>query len=337
MRETTIAGIFVEMLVEGAESRNLDPDPILLKHGISKLSLASRSYRVPLENFANLTVDLMKALDDELLGLASARQPLGSFNMMCRACISAGSIKKSLQRCANFWNLFNNTFEHKVYISGGRAYYELNPIAGQAPLNNYTVEALLSAIHRLHCWLGGQFIPLLSVSFNYPEPSYSDAYKPLFYGAPIRYEQPNPALAFEVGYANVDIVQSSENLDRYLAGQNLSLLNQPKQYRALSDQVRRWLEKSVRSGNDAATLAQAATHFQLSQQVLHRRLQAENSSFKELKMQTRRDVAINLLFAEKHKIEEIAARVGFSEPSAFIRAFKAWTGLTPLQYRQQNR
>lgn len=317
--------------------RGANADPILLRNGISKISLDNQTYRVPLENFAAFVIDLMEIEGDELLGLGQHAQPLGSYNMMCRACISAKTIKRSLQRCANFWNLFKNTFEHRVLISGGRVYYELHPIKGQAVLNNYAIETLLSTIHRFHCWLGGQFIPLLSVSLSFSEPEYSDAYKQLFYGAPINYDQPQPALQFEARYANLDIVQTSETLDTYLAGRNLSLLNQPKQYRAISDQVRRWLEKSIRRGNYAATLEQAAAHFQLSQQVLHRRLQAENTSFKELKMQTRRDIAINLLFSDKFKIEEIATRVGFSEPSAFIRAFKSWTGATPLQYRQKNR
>ena len=73
----------------------------------------------------------------------------------------------------------------------------------------------------------------------------------------------------------------------------------------------------------------------MSKQVLHRRLQAEDLSFKDIKMQTRRDIAVNLLFDNKFKIEEIATMVGFSEPSAFIRAFKSWTGSTPLAYRNR--
>jgi AraC-like DNA-binding protein len=325
------------MLLQGARARSINPEPILFRHGISRISLDSPTYRVPLPSFAAFVIDLMEAEGDELLGLGAQPQPLGSYNMMCRACISAKTIKRSLQRCANFWNLFRNTFEHRTLISGGRVYYELHPIAGQESLNNYAIETLLSTIHRFHCWLGGQFIPLLSVSLSFPEPEYSEAYKQLFYGAPMRFEQAQPALQFEARYANLDIVQTSETLDTYLAGRNLSLLNQPKQYRAISDQVRRWLEKSIRRGNYTATLKQAAAHFQLSQQVMHRRLQAESTSFKELKMQTRRDISINLLFSDKFKIEEIATRVGFSEPSAFIRAFKSWTGATPLQYRQQNR
>jgi AraC-like DNA-binding protein len=335
MRDTTIAAEFVEMMIEGATERLASVDDILLRHGISRLSLGSPDYRVPLESFARVAIELMQSLDDEFMGLTEKPQPVGSFNMMSRACISAGTIKKALQRCANFWNLFKNTFEHRVLVSGGRIYYEMHPRTNARMVNNYAIESMLSTVHRFHCWLGGQFIPLQSVSLNYSEPHYSDAYRALFYAAPIRYDRPYPGLQFDAKFGQQDIVQTSEALDRYLEGQNLSLLNQPRQYRAISDQVRRWLEKSMRAGFHAATLAEAANHFRMSQQVLHRRLRAENSSFKELKMQTRRDVAINLLFSERYKVEEIATMVGFSEPSAFIRAFKTWTGATPLQYRQQ--
>lgn len=336
MHDSTIPHVFLEMLLQGAVAGGIDPQPILLKHGISQISMPQKKYRVPLESYAAIAVELMQVMEDEFVGLTKHKQALGSFNMMCRACISAKTIKRSLQRGANFWNLFNNSFDHRVLISSGRVYYELHPIPSTEPLNYYGAELILSTIHRFHCWLGGQFIPLLSVSLNHPEPSDREAYKPIFYGAPIYYNQAQTALVFEAKYANLDIVQTSETLDRYLEGKNLSLLNQPKQYRAISDQVRRWLEKSIRQGNYAATLQQAAAHFHLSQQVLHRRLQSESTSFKELKMQTRRDIAINLLFKDKYKIEEIATRVGFSEPSSFIRAFKAWTGATPLQYRQRN-
>ena len=279
----------------------------------------------------------MRQLDDEFLGLTEKAQPLGSFNMMCRACISAKTIKRSLRRTANYWNLFTNTYQHSVVFESGRAFYRLEQIDENDPLNNYVIQSLLSSVHRFHCWLAGQFIPLKKVYMGFTAPSYAKEYKALFYGAPIEYEQEFNQIEIDTRYLGLDIVQSPETLDQYLLGTNLSLLYQPKNYRVISDQVRQWLEKNIRQGNYQATLKQAAKHFQMSQQVLHRRLQGEDLSFKEIKMQTRRDIAINLLFADKYKIEEIATLVGFSEPSAFIRAFKSWTGTTPLNYRQENR
>ena len=115
------------------------------------------------------------------------------------------------------------------------------------------------------------------------------------------------------------------------------MLYQPKNYRVLGDQIRQWLEKNIKQGNYQTTLKEAALHFKMSQQVLHRRLQAQKISLKEIKMQTRRDIAINLLFKNNVKVEQISTMVGFSEPSAFIHAFKSWTGSTPLNYRQANK
>ncbi|MBT8114817.1 MAG: AraC family transcriptional regulator [Arenicella sp.] len=337
MREITVSSVFVEMLLAGAEQQGINCNEILSNNNVSRLTLAHGETRVPLESFAAIAREIMRILDDEFLGLAARKQPLGSFAMMCRACIGAKTVKRSIKRTAHYWNLFANTYHHEVMISGGKVFYDVSVIENSRPLNDYCVVALLSSVHRFHCWLSGQFIPLISVSMNFAEPSYSAEYRALFYGAEIKYGQPICQLTFDTRYVTLDIVQTPDTLESYLRGTNLSLLYQPRHYRAISDQVRRWLEKNIRRGNYEATLTQAAAHFQMSQQVLHRRLLAEDTSFKEIKMQTRRDTAINLLFSEKNKIEEIAMMVGFSEPSAFIRAFKKWTGMTPLGYRRANR
>jgi AraC-like DNA-binding protein len=333
MKEITIDSAFARMLLEGAQSQGLECDPILLSNGISRLTLEKPGTRVRLEAFAAFALEIMRRLDDELLGLGAKPQPLGSFNMMCRCCISARDIRRSMRRGANFWNLFNNTFFHRVEETEDSIAYVLEPRDGKPGLNNYIVEAILSSVHRYHCWLGGQFIPLNVVALSHPEPEYGSQYGVLFYGAPIVYEQRESRIEFDKRHSQLEIVQTPETLDQYLAGTNLSLLYQPKSYRVISDQVRQWLERNIKQGNYQATLKQASIYFDMSQQVLHRRLQAEDLSFKEIKMQTRRDIAVNLLFDNKYKIEEIATLVGFSEPSAFIRAFKSWTGSTPLAYR----
>lgn len=339
MKEITIAADFLSMLLEGAERQGLNCDAILSRHGLSPIQQAltpqSTARRVPLESFAATAIQIMRELDDEFLGLGQRKQPVGSFNMMCRSCISAKSIRRSMKRAANFWNLFENTWHHQVIIEGDTAIYRLEPIAGHVVLNQYLVDANLSAIHRFHCWLAGQFIPILKVNKTASQPHYYKEHEALYYGAKTDYKARFNQIEFQVQRLNTEIIQTPDNLDQYLLGTNLSLLYQAKNYRVISDQVRHWLEKNIRRGTDQATLAQAARHFQMSHQVLHRRLLAEGASFKEIKKQTRRDIAINLLFDGSHKIEEISHLVGFSEPSAFIRAFKQWTGYTPLNYRLQ--
>jgi AraC-like DNA-binding protein len=69
-------------------------------------------------------------------------------------------------------------------------------------------------------------------------------------------------------------------------------------------------------------------------QTLRRRLSGEGTTFKDIKNQVRRDTALHFLGKQGLSIEEIAHRAGFSESSAFIRAFKGWTGVTPYSYRK---
>jgi AraC-like DNA-binding protein len=70
-----------------------------------------------------------------------------------------------------------------------------------------------------------------------------------------------------------------------------------------------------------------------SPQTLRRHLREEGSSFQELKDHLRRDLAIYHLGRDELSIQAITEQLGFSEPSAFHRAFKKWTGLTPGAYR----
>lgn len=337
MRDFSIDTKWLAMVLEGAQSRGLNCTPMMLKHGISGLSIKQKGSRVPLESFAAFSVQSMQALNDEYLGLGERAQPLGSFAMMTRAAISARTLGQSLKRTAKFWNLFENSYLHEVEVEGESCIYSLIRRDSFEPLNDYLVSAILSSVHRFHCWIGGQFLSLDQVGLDHDQPDLHKEYSPLYYGAPISFNHNHASITFSTRYLDTAISQTPETLDEYLKLTNLSLLYQPKNYRVISDQVRHWLEKNIKQGNYRATLREASEHFQLSQQVMHRRLMAEELSFKEIKMQTRRDIAIKLLFEDEHKIEDIAILVGFSEPSAFIRAFKSWTGQTPRNYRQSQK
>jgi transcriptional regulator GlxA family with amidase domain len=67
--------------------------------------------------------------------------------------------------------------------------------------------------------------------------------------------------------------------------------------------------------------------------TLRRRLEREGISYQAIKDQLRSDVAIDYLCNSNLSVDEIAARVGFQDASAFHRAFKRWNGLQPGEYR----
>jgi AraC-like DNA-binding protein len=71
--------------------------------------------------------------------------------------------------------------------------------------------------------------------------------------------------------------------------------------------------------------------------TLRRRLKDEGHSFQDIKDSIRRDRAMILLDNPALALQDIAIKLRFSEPAAFNRAFKKWTGLTPGVYRETSR
>jgi len=73
----------------------------------------------------------------------------------------------------------------------------------------------------------------------------------------------------------------------------------------------------------------------MSERSLQRRLAEESVRFEALTDDVRREMAARYLADRKVAIAEIAYLLGYSEPSAFHRAFKRWTGSTPAEARQR--
>jgi AraC-like DNA-binding protein len=71
----------------------------------------------------------------------------------------------------------------------------------------------------------------------------------------------------------------------------------------------------------------------MSPRTLRRRLEKEGTSYQRIKDNARRDVAISSLTRDRMTVSDVAEQVGFSDPSAFHRSFKKWTGLSPGEYR----
>ena len=106
-------------------------------------------------------------------------------------------------------------------------------------------------------------------------------------------------------------------------------------YRQDRETVRRVRDILTAALPEPVTLEQAARRLHLTVRTLHRRLQEESSSFRALKDALRRDLALTQLEKTNHPIAVIAADLGYAEPSAFFRAFFAWTSEAPTAYRKR--
>jgi AraC-like DNA-binding protein len=181
---------------------------------------------------------------------------------------------------------------------------------------------LLRALCRLH-WTASE------VLLARPVPPDLAPYRQCF-GAHVRFEQAYSAVLFSSRW----LVQPTPGVDakRHLA---LQLAIDAQRDVELIPKLQRTLRVLLIQGHSSAdALAQILS---MHRRTLNRRLQQQGTTFQKLLDNVRLDVARELLLHNNTPIDEIASALCYADVSAFMHAFRRWTGTTPAHFRQENR
>ena len=332
MRERTIASHYARAALGGARRAGYDASGLLQQVGITPELLAEPRARIAPEQFTRLLQLLWLGLDDEYMGFADGPSKRGTFAMMCHALIHCRTLEKALERGLLFYSLFPQGPRWQLTREGDMARLSLDDSPLWDP-DHFLSECLLVIWHRLGSWLIGQRIRLHQATFSYPMPAHASEYDLLF-PCTLVFGAPDTSLVFPARDLSLPLLQDERTLKHFLERSPADLLARPDEGDSLSSQIRRLLSRDHTPWPDLEAIAQ---HLHISPQTLRRHLREEGSSFQALKDELRRDIAIYHLGRAHVSLQAIAEQLGFSEPSAFHRAFKKWTGLTPGAYRAQER
>lgn len=167
----------------------------------------------------------------------------------------------------------------------------------------------------------------------HPRPEYACEYEELFAG-PVTFGASATRLAFNSRHMSHPIPHRNRYIHSAVLRQVNRLLARLQTRRSFGRKIHRLISRQMSTDKiDADTLAKQC---HMSRQTLYRRLKKEGLGFHELVEQVRKDKALRYVASDYYALGEIAFLLGFSEQSAFSRAFKRWTGMTPAQYRAHN-
>lgn len=332
MKPLTIPNHFVVAATKGAMRQGLPIEFILKGTGIPPELLNRPMARVNPEQFVALIQRLWHILEDELMGFGPVKSKPGTFATMCQYAIHSPNLEVMLKRSAKFYSLFNlaPVLTLETDENTARIVIEHNYLPNDE--DHFMQESLLVIWLRTAAWMANQRINLIRVSFNYPAPAHAGEYKSIF-NCPVEFERPRTAVEFSTKVLQYPIVQNERTLKQFLKTSPADLLARPSRDESYTGRVRHLIGHEIKG--EMPSFEEVATSLHMTPQTLRRRLKEEKTSYQEIKDHIRRDIAIYHLSRPDLSINDIALRVGFTESSTFHRAFKKWTGVTPLSYREK--
>lgn len=326
----TVAIQFVRAAMESAQVHGLDVGNALREAGITPDLIRQDGARVTRAQAARMVQALWDATDDELLGVGPKPVPRGTFRMITLGLIHSPDLRTALERLVEFAGIATG-FEAVEIIDDGKCTHLSFDPEGRTRTDQLVVDILMALTHRFAGWLIGQQIPLASVELPGAAPAHADEYL-LIYGVAPGFDGPVATVDFDSRYLDAPVVRDEQDLVAFIRSSPNELLFRQDYNPTTTSRVRKMIER--RNADEAVTVDDVAKRLAVSAQHLRRLLRDEGVSFREIREEILRDEAIASLVRGGETVEDLSDRLGFSEPSAFRRAFRRWTGSPPGAYRR---
>ena len=327
----TVAICFVVSALAPLRERGFNADALLEQVGLSPALLNSAQARISTQHYSALWRLIAQTLDDEFFGQDARRMKTGSFALMCHSLISCRNLRRALERSLRFYGLILDDIDGTLEQVGSDAKLVLHDRSA-APHREFAHEVLLMLLHGVACWLVGKRIPIKRAQFAYVEPAYSLEYRAM-YSAVLEFRAPQTAIFFDASYLDLPIVQNERTVKEFLRLAPENILVKYKNGSSLGARIRRRLRLSL--PGELPEFEALALEMNMTPATLRRRLHEDGTSYQAIKDQLRRDIAIGHLSHSKRSTMDIGLELGFSERSAFHRAFKKWTGAAPGEFRRR--
>jgi AraC-like DNA-binding protein len=304
------------------------PPEALVAAGLTTTTLDDDDARITAAQFSAVWTEALRCSGDRGLALRiAAAIPPGAFGIVEYVCRAAPTLGDALQSWARYLNLLNDSVVVGVVTPADddRAY--LRVVHDDEILAPPSRELCFASIARQARELCGPTFQVTRVELTVPAPpeAVNAAFRAWF-GAPVTWSAEVSQMVLPASALALPLASSDPALLSILTRAANDLLARAPIDPPLVAQVRRALHDTLRSGE--ASIDVIAQRLGLTSRSLQRRLRDEGTAFADLREIVRRELAERYLDAGL-TIAEISFLLGFSEPSAFFRAFKRWTGETP--------
>jgi AraC-like DNA-binding protein len=333
MAELTVAAGLARGLLELAAAKGADRTALAARAGIDAEALDDHDLRVPFARY----IALMRA-GQELSGDPALALHYGEANDMAQISI-VGLIANASETMIEAFAQLNRYGKLVVEFDGGPDRFALERDAAglwlvdnrQNP--NDFPELTESTFARMIC--GPRAVGVVqaakAVEVTHAAPAHHSEYERVF-GAPVTFEAKRNAILLDEKWMFHRVQLQPRYVFGILSERADALLKELENSKSVHGQVESLLMPVLHKGD--VSMDAVAEKLGMSRQTLFRKLKSEGTSFEKVLDGLRHRLAVHYLEGRKVSINEAAYLVGFSDPAAFSRAFKRWTGASPGKKRR---
>lgn len=194
----------------------------------------------------------------------------------------------------------------------------------------HPIESTFAAFVTATQQLTGKNLKASAICLQHPRPKDDSEHQRIFQTL-VQFSQPMNRIIFPANCLDWAVRSANTNLLSVFELHASAMLKAQNQAPSYSQKVMEAIARHLQG--EVPLIGAIAHNLTISVRQLQRELQTENTSYQQLLDKTRKELALSQLKNPATSIDDVAFFLGFSEPSAFHRAFKRWTRQTPRSYR----
>ncbi len=244
---------------------------------------------------------------------------------------AAPNLRGSFSRVERYWRLWTSFARYELKETDqGVLFIEHREGARRLGMRISIEADLASGVSLSRQVSPRPFVPL-AVYFKHTAPEIIKHHE-AYFGCPVHFGADKDAMLLSHQSLSEPNVLGDEGITRFFVSHLDQELAQIDDTPALHVQTKGEIARALSEG--LPKMADIARRLGMSARSFHRRLAEHGLSFQALTEETRREIAVTMLRQDTYALSEIAFLTGYSEQSAFNRAFKRWMGVTPAAYRK---
>lgn len=331
--EQSVSAAYARGLVDLAVKKGADQQALLMQSRIESEELLDPDARIPLERYIELMRAARASSGDDALALHYGEATdISSVSVIGLIGQAAGTMMDALVQLNRYVRLVVD-----VNLTGGQR-FELDHnrdglwLVDTRKHPNRFPELTESAFAQLITGPRHLGVPAFArtVHVTHPAPAYAAEYQRIFQ-TPVTFQSDRNAIRIDPAVMTQRVARLPEYAFGVLTGHAdalLGTLDGPETTRSAVEQL---LIRGLPAGN--IQMRDVADQLSVSRQTLYRRLRAEGVTFDHVLDDLRLRLAREYLGPGNLSVNETAYLLGFSDPAAFSRAFKRWTGSSPRDAR----